>query len=133
MIHKVVVSLQPIHFGRAICIAFSDGTVQYRDRFTMKEIYSETDVNKIMTLQQVGFEFPQNAPCESSRFPCWERTQLSGKFRSAGGLLADELLLCSDMRRWQDAVEWPAASSGRHGAKPPRWFVWPRDGAERPF
>ncbi len=53
-----------MQFGRAICIAFSDGTVQYRDRFTMNEIYHETNTNRIMVPNQVGFQFADSTPCK---------------------------------------------------------------------
>jgi len=61
--NKVVVSLHTIQYGKVICIAFSDGTLHYRDRFTFNEIYHEIDVNRIMSLYQVGFRYPESAPC----------------------------------------------------------------------
>ncbi len=63
VVNKIVVSIHPVLFGRAICIAFSDGTVQYRDRFTMDEIYNETNTNRIMVPNQVGFQFTDSTPC----------------------------------------------------------------------
>ena len=62
--NKIVVSLHTIQYGKVICIAFSDGTLHYRDRFTMNEIYHEIDVNRIMALNQVGFRYPESAPCK---------------------------------------------------------------------
>jgi len=64
MINKVIISLHLIQFGKVICIAFSDGTVQYRDRFTMNEIYNEINVSRIMMPNQVGFEFTESSPCK---------------------------------------------------------------------
>ncbi len=62
--NKIVVSIYAVQFGRVICIAFSDGTVQYRDRFTMDEIYNETSLDRLLVPNQVGFEFAESTPCE---------------------------------------------------------------------
>ena len=67
---KIIVSMQTIQYGKVICIAFSDGTLHYRDRFTMAEIYHEIDVNRIMTLTQVGFRYPDSVPCRESPVQC---------------------------------------------------------------
>ncbi|KAK4044534.1 hypothetical protein C8A01DRAFT_31320 [Parachaetomium inaequale] len=60
---KVVVTVTTAQFGRVLCFAFSDGTVQYRDRFTMNEMYSEPDTDSIMHPLQVGFHYVNNTPC----------------------------------------------------------------------
>ncbi|KAM0626137.1 hypothetical protein ACHAPW_008456 [Verticillium nonalfalfae] len=62
-INKVIVGMQTIHFGKAVCIAFSDGSVEYRDRFTMQETYNELSLDRVMTLNQVGFTFAEGTPC----------------------------------------------------------------------
>ncbi|KAF3355513.1 Putative protein transport protein Sec61 subunit gamma [Verticillium dahliae VDG1] len=62
-INKVIVGMQTIHFGKAVCIAFSDGSVEYRDRFTMQETYNELSLDRVMTLNQVGFTFSEGTPC----------------------------------------------------------------------
>ena len=61
---KVVVTVTTAQFGRVLCFAFSDGTIQYRDRFTMNELYSEPDTDSIMHPLQVGFHFVNDTPCE---------------------------------------------------------------------
>lgn len=63
---KVVVTVTTTQFGRVLCFAFSDGTVQYRDRFTMNEMYNEQNTNAIMHPLQVGFQFTNDTPCEHS-------------------------------------------------------------------
>lgn len=63
MIPKIILSIHTMQFGKVICFAFSDGTVQYRDRLTMNEIYHEHDTNKIMNPHQVGFQFAEETPC----------------------------------------------------------------------
>ncbi|EAQ92567.1 hypothetical protein CHGG_00802 [Chaetomium globosum CBS 148.51] len=60
---KVVVAVTTTQFGRVLCFAFSDGTVQYRNRFTMDEIYNELNTDSIMHPLQVGFHFVNDTPC----------------------------------------------------------------------
>ncbi|KAL2199805.1 mediator complex, subunit Med16 [Corynascus similis CBS 632.67] len=60
---KVVVNLTTAQFGRVLCFAFSDGTVQYRNRLTMEEIYNEPDTESIMHPLQVGFRYTNDTPC----------------------------------------------------------------------
>ncbi|KAK0618557.1 mediator complex, subunit Med16 [Bombardia bombarda] len=60
---KIIVSIHTMQLGRVLCFAFSDGTVQYRDRFTMNEIYNEQDLNAVTSLHQIGFQFVDETPC----------------------------------------------------------------------
>jgi mediator of RNA polymerase II transcription subunit 16, fungi type len=64
VVPKVVISIHTMQLGKVICFAFSDGTVQYRDRVTMNEMYNEHNVNSIMSPHQVGFQFTDETPCE---------------------------------------------------------------------
>ncbi|KAL2269964.1 hypothetical protein VTJ83DRAFT_2148 [Remersonia thermophila] len=63
MLPKVVVTITTALFGRIICLGFSDGTVQYRDRFTFDEVYHEQNTDAIMHPLQLGFRFPEPTPC----------------------------------------------------------------------
>ncbi|KAK5652559.1 hypothetical protein OQA88_10320 [Cercophora sp. LCS_1] len=63
VIPKVVVSIHTMHLGKVVCFAFSDGTVQYRDRITMNEVYNELNLTSIMSPHQVGFQFTNETPC----------------------------------------------------------------------
>lgn len=60
--HKIIISITTVQAGKVICIAFSDGTVQYRDRSTMAETYNEINHSEVMTLHQVGFHFAEERP-----------------------------------------------------------------------
>lgn len=64
VVPKVVIGIHTMQFGRVICFAFSDGTVQYRDRFTMDEIYHVQDLHRITSPLQVGFHFEPETPCK---------------------------------------------------------------------
>lgn len=66
IISKIIISIHVLQHGKVICFAFSDGTVQYRDRITMNEIYNETNLDRIMTLNQVGFQYVEESPCKSN-------------------------------------------------------------------
>ena len=49
-----------------ICeVTFSDGSVQYRDRFTFNEMYNEVDHTRIMHLAQAGLQVAEDNPCRS--------------------------------------------------------------------
>ncbi|KAI6340498.1 hypothetical protein MCOR25_011226 [Pyricularia grisea] len=60
---KVVVSINLLHSGRVVCFAFSDGSIQHRDRVTMTEIHTSPDLDRIVTLNQMGFHYAEESPC----------------------------------------------------------------------
>ena len=64
LLPKVVITVTTTQFGRVLCFAFSDGTIQYRDRFTMNEIYGEPSPDTIMHPLQAGFQYLNDTPCE---------------------------------------------------------------------
>lgn len=67
-IHKVIVSIESTLHGRLICIGFSDGTIQYRDRITMDELHHEGQQNQIQILQQAGFHYGEDKPSLQTTF-----------------------------------------------------------------
>ena len=114
MVSKVVVSIHVMQFGKVLCFAFSDGTVQYRDRFTMNEIYHEQDMNRIMNPLQVGFQYEPETPCEF-QFSCsMPPPPTNVMSRSRGGLFADELLVCPNQRGLDSEMEQDAVPSRKH-------------------
>lgn len=44
-----------VQFGKVLCFAYSDGSVEYRDRFTMAEMYREVNLERINSVLDVGF------------------------------------------------------------------------------
>lgn len=64
IIDKCAVGVQSAHFGRVVILTFSDGSVQYRDRFSFEEIYKENEYSSVMSLRQVGFTFPDDCQCK---------------------------------------------------------------------
>lgn len=64
VVNKVIVNVSTIQHGRVIVFFFSDGTVQYRDRFSFNEIYNELNTHRIMHLSQLGFHFAEENSSE---------------------------------------------------------------------
>lgn len=63
VINKVIVGFHAIQLGKALLLTMSDGTVEYRDRYSFDELYTTEDLTKVMNLRQVGWNFPQDGPC----------------------------------------------------------------------
>ncbi|KAI0128050.1 RNA polymerase II mediator complex subunit Sin4 [Hypoxylon sp. NC0597] len=55
VVNKIVMTVNLVNFGKAICFAYSDGSVEYRDRFTMGELYRETNFDRINSILDIGF------------------------------------------------------------------------------
>lgn len=64
VLSKTVIGLQSIFIGKVLLLTFADGTVEYRDRFTLEELYTLEDTQKVMNLRQVGWTFTDNGPCK---------------------------------------------------------------------
>ncbi|RDW88854.1 hypothetical protein BP6252_00886 [Coleophoma cylindrospora] len=62
-INKVVIGIQPINLGKVICFAYSDSSVEYRDRYTMSEVFNDGDLDKVWHLSQIGFTYAEDEPC----------------------------------------------------------------------
>ncbi|KAK3498175.1 mediator complex, subunit Med16 [Neurospora crassa] len=63
VIPKIVVSVQVMYLGKVVCFAFSDGTIQYRDRVTMMELFNEQNVHRVLSPHDVGFQYVNDTPC----------------------------------------------------------------------
>ncbi|PFH60672.1 hypothetical protein XA68_10542 [Ophiocordyceps unilateralis] len=68
VINKVVVGLQTIQFGKILLLTMSDGTVEYRDRFSFEEMFTTEDLTRVMNLRQVGWTFADSGPCQQVAF-----------------------------------------------------------------
>ncbi|KAM3071384.1 Mediator of RNA polymerase II transcription subunit 16 [Clarireedia jacksonii] len=62
-INKIVVGLQPMNLGKVICFAYSDSSVDYRDRITMSETFNDGDLDRVVHLSQIGFTYTEDEPC----------------------------------------------------------------------
>ncbi|KAK9439087.1 RNA polymerase II Mediator complex subunit Sin4 [Metarhizium brunneum] len=68
VINKVVIGIQDIQYRKVLLLTMSDGSIEYRDRFTFEEIYANEDLTKVMTLRQVGWTFSDSGPCHQVAF-----------------------------------------------------------------
>jgi hypothetical protein len=64
--------MQPMNLGKVICFAYSDSSVDYRDRATMSETFNDGDLNRVSHLSQIGFSYTEDEPCRTSHscLPC---------------------------------------------------------------
>jgi mediator of RNA polymerase II transcription subunit 16 len=111
-IPKIVVTIHTMQLGRVICFAFSDGTVQYRDRFTMNEVYNEPSPSSIMSPLQAGFRFVNDTPCTHPFLATGATTAFFSDHadswasrRSSSCFFTYPLLLCPDIRGLDNKME----------------------------
>lgn len=62
--NKIIIGGDLINHGKVIFIAHSDGSVEYRSRATMDEIFNDGNLNEVWHLSQIGFTYPEDEPCK---------------------------------------------------------------------
>jgi mediator of RNA polymerase II transcription subunit 16, fungi type len=62
-VNKITIAIEAINQGKVIFFAFSDGSVEYRDRVSMAEIFNDGDLEKVWHLSQIGFSYTEDDPC----------------------------------------------------------------------
>lgn len=63
-VNKIVLAIQPMNLGKVICFAYSDSSVDYRDRTTMAETFNDGDLDRVWHLSQIGFSYTEDEPCK---------------------------------------------------------------------
>lgn len=63
-INKIVVFIKSIALDRIIFFAFSDGSIEYRDRISLAETFTEGNVDKFTHMPQIGFSYADEEPCQ---------------------------------------------------------------------
>ncbi|KAI1775011.1 RNA polymerase II mediator complex subunit Sin4 [Hypoxylon cercidicola] len=63
VIHKIILGVHLVNFTKVICFTFHDGSVEYRDRFTMDELYREPVLDRIYSIMDVGFSQSGEPSC----------------------------------------------------------------------
>ncbi|KAI1769447.1 RNA polymerase II mediator complex subunit Sin4 [Hypoxylon sp. FL1150] len=53
--HKIILGVQQVNFGKVLCFTYHDGSVEYRDRFSMDELYREPAFDRIHNVLEAGF------------------------------------------------------------------------------
>ncbi len=66
VVNKIVTGVSVISFGKVVCFTYSDGSVEHRDRFTMEELYSEPNLDRVNSILEAGFTQRGGSPCEYS-------------------------------------------------------------------
>lgn len=64
VVDKIVVGITQVSLGRAICFSYSDGSIEYRDRFTLQPMYNEVNLDRITSLLEVGFSQEGEPGCK---------------------------------------------------------------------
>ncbi|KAI9825559.1 MAG: mediator complex subunit [Phylliscum demangeonii] len=78
VVDRVVVSLQTVSQGTMLGIGYSDGLMEFRGRGDFHVVAFDGDVDRVSSLPQSGFAFPQEGPCLSVAFSpnaCMAATQ----------------------------------------------------------
>ncbi|KAL2067489.1 hypothetical protein VTL71DRAFT_1914 [Oculimacula yallundae] len=61
--NKVVLAIDSMNNGKVIVFAYSDSSVEYRDRMTMLETFNDGNLGRVWHLSQIGFTYPEDEPC----------------------------------------------------------------------
>ncbi|KAI0160980.1 RNA polymerase II mediator complex subunit Sin4 [Hypoxylon sp. FL1284] len=61
--HKIILGVHVVGSGKVICFTYYDGSVEYRDRFTMDELYREPTFDRINSVMDVGFSLTGEPSC----------------------------------------------------------------------
>lgn len=67
-INKTVIGVHTSQHGKILLFIMSDGTVEYRDRFTFEELYLTSEDLKITNLKEVGWTFSDEGSCYQAAF-----------------------------------------------------------------
>ncbi|KAI5865169.1 RNA polymerase II mediator complex subunit Sin4 [Durotheca rogersii] len=63
VVNKIIIGVNLVNFGRTVCLAYSDGSIEYRDRFTMAELYQEANLDRIHSVLEAGFSQTGESSC----------------------------------------------------------------------
>lgn len=55
IVNKIIIGISSVRMGTALCFAYSDGTVEYRDRTTMNEMWTTVNLDRINSIHEAGF------------------------------------------------------------------------------
>jgi mediator of RNA polymerase II transcription subunit 16 len=81
-VNKITIAIEAINQGKVIFFAFSDGSVEYRDRVSMAEIFSDGDLEKVWHLSQIGFSYTEDDPCMYNAFLSSSNSNISKACKS---------------------------------------------------
>ncbi|RWA10536.1 hypothetical protein EKO27_g4564 [Xylaria grammica] len=68
IVNKIVMGINVLSFGKILSFYYNDGTVEYRDRFTMHELYREVNLDRIYSILEAGFNQSGEPSCLQMAF-----------------------------------------------------------------
>ncbi|TGJ83697.1 hypothetical protein E0Z10_g5062 [Xylaria hypoxylon] len=68
IVNKIVMGVKVLSFGKILSFYYNDGTVEYRDRFTMHELYREGNLNRMYSVLEAGFSQSGGPSCLQMAF-----------------------------------------------------------------
>jgi hypothetical protein len=86
--------MQSMNLGKIVSFAYSDGSIEYRDRVSMTEAFVDGDLDRVWHLAQIGFAYPDDEPCKIC--PSSLHTLILICNRLAIYLFSNVLLCCPD-------------------------------------
>ena len=121
--NKIITGIFLVAHGTIVCLTYNDGTVEHRDRFTMEELYTEVNMERINSILEVGFTlrgelFRRHPETSFSVQLLLTRLMCS----SPNCALPDEFLSCRDVRRWENPMAYGCLYPSR-ASYDKRWYV----------
>lgn len=62
-VNKIAIALELMNHGKVLFFAYSDGSVEYRDRMDMSETFNDGNLDRVWHLSQIGFTYPEDEQC----------------------------------------------------------------------
>ncbi|CZT50349.1 uncharacterized protein RSE6_11318 [Rhynchosporium secalis] len=62
-ISKIAVAIEAMNNGKVIFFAYSDSSIEYRDRASMLETFNDGNLGRVWHLSQIGFSYTEHEPC----------------------------------------------------------------------
>ncbi|KAK2624763.1 hypothetical protein QTJ16_005956 [Diplocarpon rosae] len=62
-VSKVAVGMESMNNGRVVVFAYSDSSMEYRDRMDMTETFNDGNLERVWHLSQIGFSYTEDEPC----------------------------------------------------------------------
>ncbi|KAH9903964.1 RNA polymerase II mediator complex subunit Sin4 [Xylariomycetidae sp. FL2044] len=55
VVNKVVMGVHVVSHGKVVCLTYNDGSIEYRNRSTMAELYQDVNLNRVSSMLDAGF------------------------------------------------------------------------------
>ncbi|KAI8629437.1 RNA polymerase II mediator complex subunit Sin4 [Xylariaceae sp. FL1651] len=68
IVSKIVMGVNVLNFGKILSFYYNDGTIEYRDRFTMHQLYQEVNLDRIHSILEAGFSQSGESSCLQMAF-----------------------------------------------------------------